>query len=144
MARYIARVELKGNPSRETYDKLHTLMRDLGFRQTIEGTHDDIRVPVVADLPHATYAGLSDLSTAEVSIFLAEHIKKAIQPDIALLVARPARGQECGAQSSGDCEPPLTIGASRTATVKGEPCGLAIDSKISHNSVSELKPITRP
>jgi hypothetical protein len=105
MARYIARVELKGNPSRETYDKLHTLMRDLGFRQAIKGTHDDTRVPVVAGLPHATYAGLSDLSTAEVSSFLAEQIKKVIQPDIVLLVARPARGQECGVQLLGDCEP---------------------------------------
>ncbi len=101
MAWYIARVELKGNPSRETYDKLHTLMRDLGFRQAMK----DTRVPVVAGLPHATYAGLSDLSTAELSSFLAEQIKKAIQPDIALLVARPARGQECGAQLLGDCEP---------------------------------------
>jgi hypothetical protein len=102
MARYIARVELKGNLSRETYDKLHALMSNLGFKQTIAGTDDEIRVPVVADLPHATYAGLSDLSTAEVSSFLAERIKKAIQPDIVLLVALPTRGQEYGAQPLGN------------------------------------------
>jgi hypothetical protein len=78
MARYIARVELKGNPSRETYDKLHALMSNLGFKQTIAGTDDEIRVPVVADLPHATYAGLSNLSTVEVSSFLAERIKHSV------------------------------------------------------------------
>jgi hypothetical protein len=112
MARYIARVELKGNPSRETYEKLHALMSNLGFKQTIAGTHDETRVPVVAGLPHVTYAGLSDLSTAEVSSFLAERIKKAIQPDIVLLVARPARGQECGAQPLSDCDPHLPQGRS--------------------------------
>jgi hypothetical protein len=110
MLRYIARIELKGNPSRERYDKLHALMSNLGFKQTIAGTHDETCVPVVADLPHATYAGLSDLSTAEVSSFLAEQIKKAIQPDIVLLVARLARGQEYGAQPLSNCEPHLPRG----------------------------------
>jgi hypothetical protein len=45
MVTYIARVELRGNPTRETYDRLHVLMSKLGFKQTIDGTHDETHVP---------------------------------------------------------------------------------------------------
>lgn len=63
---YIARVEWRGTPPRETYDKLHALMSNLGFKQTIKGIHDETHIPVEADLPHATYAGVSDLEATRV------------------------------------------------------------------------------
>jgi hypothetical protein len=83
---YIARVEWRGTPPRETYDKLHALMSNLGFKQTIKGIHDETHIPVEADLPHATYAGVSDLEATRVTSYLAEQIRNAIQPDIVLLV----------------------------------------------------------
>jgi hypothetical protein len=85
---YLARVELRGAPSRETYDKLHALMSSLGFEQTIKGVYDETHISVEADLPHATYAGLSDLAATRITSYLAEQIKNAIQPDIVLLVVR--------------------------------------------------------
>jgi hypothetical protein len=85
---YLARVELTGAPSRETYDKLHALMSSLGFEQTIKGVYDETHISVEANLPHATYAGLSDLAATRITSYLAEQIKNAIQPDIVLLVVR--------------------------------------------------------
>jgi hypothetical protein len=88
VAAYIARVELRGTPSLETYDKLHALMSSLGFEQTIKGIYDETHISVEADLPHATYAGLSDLAATRITSYLAEQIRDAIQPDIVLLVVR--------------------------------------------------------
>jgi hypothetical protein len=85
---YLARVELRGAPSRETYDKLNALMSSLGFEQTIKGVYDETHISVEADLPHATYAGLSDLAATRITNYLAEQIRNAIQPDIVLLVVR--------------------------------------------------------
>jgi hypothetical protein len=85
---YLARVELRGAPSRETYDKLHALMSSLGFEQTIKGVYDETHILVEADLPNATYAGLSELADTRITSYLAEQIRDAIQPDIILLVVR--------------------------------------------------------
>jgi hypothetical protein len=63
-------------------------MSSLGFEQTIKGVYDETHISVEADLPHATYAGLSDLAATRITSYLAEQIKNAIQPDIVLLVVR--------------------------------------------------------
>jgi hypothetical protein len=85
---YLARVELSGAPSRDIYDKLNALMSSLGFEQTIKGVYDETQIPVEADLPHATYAGLSDLAATRITSYIAEEIRNAIQPDFVLLVVR--------------------------------------------------------
>jgi hypothetical protein len=64
------------------------LMSSLGFEQTIKGVYDETHISVEADLPHATYAGLSDLAATRITSCLAEQIRNAIQPDIVLLVVR--------------------------------------------------------
>jgi hypothetical protein len=75
-----------GTPSRETYGKLNALMSSLGFEQTIKGVYDETHIPVEADLPHATYAGMSDIAATQITGYLAEQIRNAVQPDIVLLV----------------------------------------------------------
>jgi hypothetical protein len=79
---------LRGATSRETYDKLNALMSNLGFEQTIRGIYDETHIAVEADLPHAIYAGPSNLAATQITGFLAEQISTAIQPDIVLLVVR--------------------------------------------------------
>ena len=50
MARYIARVELRGEASSEDYDKLHAALAAIRCYQTMAGS-DGIK----RGLPHATY-----------------------------------------------------------------------------------------
>lgn len=85
MAYYIARVELRGNPSVEAYSRLHRLMERNGFSQTIEGA--DAEQYVQEALPYATFAGNSELDPTTLRNLLANQIMPEIQPQIALLVA---------------------------------------------------------
>jgi hypothetical protein len=52
MADYIIRIELRGDPSSDIYNQLHTLMKQKSFGQTITGQR-------INALPHATYYGSS-------------------------------------------------------------------------------------
>jgi hypothetical protein len=95
MAYYIVRVELRENLSVEAYYRLHTLMAQNGFRQTIEGS--DSGQYLQEALPHATYAGHSELGCGSLRDALANLITSMIQLEIVLLVARIA---EWGVYSS--------------------------------------------
>ena len=88
MAHFIARVELKGDPPRQLYEKLHALMAEVGFVQTITGTHIDTEQYIESALPHATYYGTSTLETEMLKESLANRIRKSIQPKIDILVVR--------------------------------------------------------
>ncbi len=51
MPTFLARVELKGSPSEETYDRLHSVLADYNFfQQSAQGLGSG-----ADDLPHATY-----------------------------------------------------------------------------------------
>jgi hypothetical protein len=81
MSNYDVRVELRGNPSFEQYEKLHSLMKGKGFYQTIGSTHD---------LPHATYFGSSTLDCAKLRDDLQASIKAKVQNSIIVFVVQSA------------------------------------------------------
>lgn len=81
MSAYTVRIELKGDPSFAEYEKLHRLMKELGYGQTIRGTRE-------CDLPHATYYGesLSDVGTVRDTV--RDKVKAEIQNKILVFVAK--------------------------------------------------------
>jgi hypothetical protein len=82
MPNYTARVELRGNPPFEKYEKLHALMKNKGFLQTI--TNDQ----GTWELPHATYYGWSTDSCGSVRNSVRDEVKTKIQNDIVVFVAQ--------------------------------------------------------
>jgi hypothetical protein len=80
---YIARIELRGNPTRQDYDNLHAAMQKYGFLQTI------VIQGQTWELPHAEYACTDPrIFTAE---YLREDIKRIVTPiyrDYLVLVSR--------------------------------------------------------
>lgn len=81
MANYAIRVELRGDPSYETYEKLHALMKNNGFDQRIKGLNG------MSSLPHATYYGSSTSECTSVRDTLQAQIKSKIQQEIIVFVA---------------------------------------------------------
>jgi hypothetical protein len=81
MANFAIRVELRGNPSAETYAKLHALMATRGFGQTISGV-DLQGKNGTFNLPHAVYYGSSTNSCSVVAESVANAIRAQIQSDI--------------------------------------------------------------
>jgi hypothetical protein len=80
MANFAIRVELRGDPSYETYEKLHALMAKKGFMQTVagvdlQGNHSTF------NLPHAVYYGSSLGSCSAVAESVAQAVKAQIQKD---------------------------------------------------------------
>ena len=73
MAKLIVRIELKGNPDAATYQALHKLMTGHGWITTMTGDSG-----VVANLPHAMYAGETDVPIME----LAANLRHTIQSSI--------------------------------------------------------------
>jgi hypothetical protein len=89
MPAFVIRVELKGDPPKETYAKLHALMAEQGFSQTISGNHNVTGKFTELPLPHATYYGeLATSETETVKDSLATHITQKIQRDIVMVVLR--------------------------------------------------------
>jgi hypothetical protein len=78
MQNFIVRPELKGDPSRIQYLKLHALLCTQGFLPTADGM----------ELPHATYYGSSDKTTADLSSELTTLIRREIQYDVIVAVAQ--------------------------------------------------------
>ena len=78
MANYIVRPELKGDPSRISYLRLHALMGSRGFLMQAEGQ----------DLPHATYFGASDKSADDLSSELLNLIRQDIQYEVIVAAAQ--------------------------------------------------------
>ncbi|HUY80282.1 MAG TPA: hypothetical protein VMU92_00975 [Acidobacteriaceae bacterium] len=87
MAAYTIRVELKGDPSYEEYEKLHELMAAQGFKRTIRGVTPSGN-DATFDLPHATYYGQSSTTTGDLLDSLRTKIKADIQQDIVIFVAK--------------------------------------------------------
>lgn len=87
MADFAIRVELKGDPSFETYQKLHALMAKKGFLQTIAGV-DLQGNKRTFNLPHAVYYGTSADSCSVVAESVAQAIKAQIQDDIIVFAVK--------------------------------------------------------
>jgi uncharacterized protein involved in propanediol utilization len=81
MANFAIRVELRGDPSADKYDELHTLMGKKGFKQTIAGV-DLQGNSKTFNLPHAVYYGSSTDSCAAVADSVAKAIRSQIQTNI--------------------------------------------------------------
>jgi hypothetical protein len=83
MPTYIARIELRGSPTRQDYDNLHARMQDIGFLQTITIDGETY------ELPHAEYAHVDRrVFTSEL---IREEIQKVVNPiysDYLVLVCR--------------------------------------------------------
>jgi hypothetical protein len=84
---FIVRVELKGDPPPELYERLHKLMAENGFLQRILGDTVTGESRESA-LPHATYFGESTLGIDKLRDALVKEIKASIQPKIVMLVVR--------------------------------------------------------
>jgi hypothetical protein len=85
MPNYAIRVELRGNPTREQYDKLHALMAQSGFMQTIQGVNTEGKQQVF-NLPHAVYYGFSNVNTGAVRDWVSKAVKAQVQPDLVVFV----------------------------------------------------------
>jgi hypothetical protein len=82
MAAYAIRVELRGDPSFQEYEKLHQLMNGLGFGRTVSG------MAGVSQLPHATYYGYSNSGVEQVRDLVRDSVKTQIQNNILVFVAK--------------------------------------------------------
>lgn len=87
MPNYAIRVELRGNPSAERYESLHTLMVQRGFGRTVKGVTTQGNKSNV-DLPHATYYGSSENYCSSVRDSVAAAIRAEIQQNIVMFVVQ--------------------------------------------------------
>jgi len=87
MSNFTVRVELKGYPSEQEYESLHELMAKQGFTRTIRGITPSGQ-NATFDLPHATYYGYASTTTGDLRDYLKAKIRAAIQPNIAIFVAK--------------------------------------------------------
>jgi hypothetical protein len=72
MADFVVRVELRGNPTEVTYEKLHTMMSQRGFYMTVsEGSRSYA-------MPHATYYGSSNQAADQISGELRDAIASSV------------------------------------------------------------------
>jgi hypothetical protein len=81
LAAYTIRVQLNGDASYEQYEKLHTLMSQMGFGRTVTGSK-------TIDLPHATYYGHSAADVSSVRDTVQSNVKARIQSSILVFVAK--------------------------------------------------------
>ena len=72
MAHLFIRVELRGSPSGQDYDNLHTYMEKLNWYRKIQGTAGE------SSLPHAMYHGNSDRDISD----LVSALRKGIQANV--------------------------------------------------------------
>lgn len=87
MPNYAIRVELRGNPSAERYQILHSLMARKGFTQTIAGV-DAQNNQRRFNLPHAVYYGPSGADCSAVRDSIAGAVKSEVQQDIIVFVVQ--------------------------------------------------------
>ena len=87
MPNFAIRVELKGYPTVNEYQALHTLMAKKGFSQTIPGidTQGNRRS---FDLPHAVYYGTSVENCYAVRDGVLSSIKREVQDDVLVFVVQ--------------------------------------------------------
>jgi hypothetical protein len=87
MADYAVRVELRGYPSAEEYQTLHSLMARKGFAQTIAGV-DAQGTQKRFNLPHAVYYGSSVADCRTVRDSIIKSVKSEVQTDIIVFVVQ--------------------------------------------------------
>jgi hypothetical protein len=87
MADYAVRVELRGYPSAEEYQTLHSLMARKGFVQTIAGV-DGQGNQKRFNLPHAVYYGSSGADCATVRASIVQSVKAEVQADLIVFVVQ--------------------------------------------------------
>lgn len=87
MPNYAIRVELRGNPSAERYESLHTLMATRGFGRTVTGLDKEGNSTTV-DLPHATCYGSSDSDCPALRDSIAAAIRNEVQQAIVVFVVQ--------------------------------------------------------
>ncbi|ADV82043.1 hypothetical protein [Terriglobus saanensis] len=80
MANFLVRVELQGNPIDGTYDKLHSCMESLGFKQTFTSAGEEL-----THLPHAMYEGSWASSTSSLCVAVKNTVKANIWPKPVIL-----------------------------------------------------------
>jgi hypothetical protein len=85
MPNYAIRVELKGNPTFETYQTLHAVMARLGFYQTVVGV-DGAGISRTFALPHAVYFGANAAGCATVRNAVTNAVKAEVQNAVLILV----------------------------------------------------------
>ena len=86
MAAYTIRVELKGNPTYQEYEKLHAQMASLGYQRYVNGVNGK-NEQANFDLPTALYYGTSDQSTGTVRDNVAVRAQ-SVQKGVVVFVAQ--------------------------------------------------------
>jgi hypothetical protein len=72
-----ARIELRGDPGQDVYEKLHDFMESFNWYRDISGVVDDSRTRL-ASLPHATYR--ADFTAENPNVFeIATTIRSQIE-----------------------------------------------------------------
>lgn len=72
MAQIFIRVELRGNPTYQDYEKLHTFMERKNWYRAINGTAGR------SMLPHAMYQGTSDAEPSKIASALRSEIQAEV------------------------------------------------------------------
>lgn len=85
MPNYAIRVELRGYPTAEEYQRLHVLMASMGFPNTIRGASGNGEIRNFS-LPRAVYFGFSVNDCATVRNQVVAAVKTNIQTDIIVFV----------------------------------------------------------
>jgi hypothetical protein len=87
MANYAIRVELRGYPTADQYQTLHSLMARKGFEQTIDGT-DAQGNRRRFNLPHAVYYGASAADCSSVRDSVLKSVKSEVQDGVIVFVVQ--------------------------------------------------------
>jgi len=87
MPDYAVRVELRGNPSAERYQVLHSLMARRGFGQTLAGV-DAQNNRRNFNLPHAVYYGSSAADCYAVRDSVLGAVKSEVQQEAIVFVVQ--------------------------------------------------------
>jgi hypothetical protein len=74
MAQLFARVELRGEPSEDVYQRLHAYMESMHWYRTITGTRE-------VSLPHATYQATTNTDSPDL-VQIADQLKSGIESKI--------------------------------------------------------------
>jgi hypothetical protein len=86
MASFTIRVELRGNPTYEQYERLHLLMANFGFYKTINGVNPS-GTATTFNLPTGTYYGAYTGTPSDVRSLITTPIKTQIQASILVFIA---------------------------------------------------------
>lgn len=81
MTQLFARIELRGSPSQEIYQKLHQYMANLNWLTTISGTAGVAAQSMTVALPHATYQAIYNSPPTNL-LDVANKLKSGIEANV--------------------------------------------------------------